>query len=203
MIELTDEQVQALGGSPEAPPRAVNPRTNETFVLLRVEEYERLKADEDELDYSPWTPEELGAAAAEVAEATDWAVIEDDEPETADGGGVVKRGDVVAVRFPHASGVRGKKRPAVVVQADSYAGVVNTVTLVEITGNLALASDPACLLIDVTTAEGQATGLTKTSVVSCLVLATVFARDVQPLGALSPALMQRLDACLKAALGLP
>jgi len=30
------------------------------------------------------------------------------------------RGDVVLVRFPHSSGARGKKRPAVVVQADGY-----------------------------------------------------------------------------------
>ena len=36
----------------------------------------------------------------------------------------MKRGDVVLVRFPHASGLRGKKRPAVIVQADKYAGVV-------------------------------------------------------------------------------
>ena len=31
----------------------------------------------------------------------------------------MNRGDVVLVRFPHPSGARGKKRPAVVVQADS------------------------------------------------------------------------------------
>jgi mRNA-degrading endonuclease toxin of MazEF toxin-antitoxin module len=36
----------------------------------------------------------------------------------------MKRGDVVLVRFPHPSGVRGKRRPAVMVQADSYAGRV-------------------------------------------------------------------------------
>jgi mRNA-degrading endonuclease toxin of MazEF toxin-antitoxin module len=33
----------------------------------------------------------------------------------------MKRGDVVLVRFPHPSGQRGKKRPAVVVQSDAYA----------------------------------------------------------------------------------
>ena len=35
----------------------------------------------------------------------------------------MKRGDVVLVRFPHPSGQRGKKRPAVVVQSDAYAGL--------------------------------------------------------------------------------
>jgi hypothetical protein len=63
MIELTERQVQALEQPHENPPRVVNPRTNETFVLLRVEEYERLK--EDEYDDSPWTREELQALAWE------------------------------------------------------------------------------------------------------------------------------------------
>jgi mRNA-degrading endonuclease toxin of MazEF toxin-antitoxin module len=33
----------------------------------------------------------------------------------------MKRGDVVLVRFPHPSGQRGKKRPAVVVAPDACA----------------------------------------------------------------------------------
>jgi mRNA interferase MazF len=116
----------------------------------------------------------------------------------------MSRGDVVLVRFPHPSGGRGKRRPAVVIQADSYAGVVNTLVVAEITSNLAMASDPACLFIDTTTPEGQATGLVSDSVVSCLALASVYADAVdRTLGSLSPALLQRLDACLKAALGLP
>ncbi len=32
----------------------------------------------------------------------------------------LERGDVINARFPHASGVRGKKRPVVVVQANVY-----------------------------------------------------------------------------------
>lgn len=114
------------------------------------------------------------------------------------------RGDVVLVRFPHPSGVRGKKRPAVVVQADGYAAVVSTVVVAEVTSNLTMATDPACLLIDTITAEGKATGLVRDSVVSCLVLVTVYTDTVERvLGSLSPALKQRLDDCLKAALGLP
>ena len=116
----------------------------------------------------------------------------------------MKRGDVVLVRFPHPSGVRGKRRPAVVVQADSYATVVRTLVVAEITTNLALASDPACLFIDVASPEGQATGLLGNSVVSCLALATVYADAVaQTLGLLSPVMVQQLDSCLKVALGLP
>ena len=116
----------------------------------------------------------------------------------------MSRGDVVLVRFPHPSGVRGKKRPAVVVQADTYSAVVGTLVVAEVTSNLALANDPACLLIDVTTAEGKATGLVRDSVASCLVLVTVYADSVDSvLGTLSPALVQKLDACLKVALGIP
>jgi len=107
------------------------------------------------------------------------------------------------VRFPHPSGVRGKRRPAVVVQADVYSAVVGTVVVVEITSNLSMATDPACLLIDLTTLEGRATGLLHDSVVSCLVMATIYADTIdQTLGSLSSALLYRLDGCIKAALGV-
>jgi mRNA-degrading endonuclease toxin of MazEF toxin-antitoxin module len=114
------------------------------------------------------------------------------------------RGDVVLVRFPHPSGLRGKKRPAVVVQSDAYSGVLNTIIVAEVTKNLTMASDPACLFIDMTTPEGKATGLLRDSVVSCLVLVTVYADTVaQVLGSLSPTLIQRLNGCLRVAMGLP
>ena len=46
----------------------------------------------------------------------------------------MNRGNVILVRFPHPSGLRGKKRPAVVVQSDAYAGTVSG-------GNAALLPD--------------------------------------------------------------
>jgi mRNA interferase MazF len=115
----------------------------------------------------------------------------------------MNRGDVVLVRFPHPSGQRGKKRPAVIVQANGYAGLVNTLVVAEVTKNLSMAGDPACLFIDSTTPDGQATGLLRDSVVSCLLLVTVYADSVTQLGTLSPSLEQRLNSCLKAALALP
>ena len=116
----------------------------------------------------------------------------------------MKRGDVVLVRFPHPSGQRGKKRPAVVVQSDAYASTVSTVVVAEVTKNLTMKDDPACLFIDVSTPEGKSTGLLLNSVVSSLVLDTVYTDTVaQALGRLSPSLLQRLDGCLKAGLGLP
>ena len=45
MIELSEQQMQALENPAGAPPRMVHPRSKEMFVLLRVDEYERLKQD--------------------------------------------------------------------------------------------------------------------------------------------------------------
>lgn len=70
MIELTEQQVEALENPEAIPPRVVNPRTNETFVLLRVDEYERLK--QEGYDDSPWTREELQALAWERVKHEDW-----------------------------------------------------------------------------------------------------------------------------------
>lgn len=116
----------------------------------------------------------------------------------------MNRGDVVLVRFPHPSGLRGKKRPAVIVQSDAYAGTINTLVVAEITSNLSMANDPACLFIDTNTSEGKATGLIRDSVVSCLVLVTVYSDTIaQGLGTLSPTMKQKLNDCLKVALALP
>jgi mRNA-degrading endonuclease toxin of MazEF toxin-antitoxin module len=116
----------------------------------------------------------------------------------------MNRGDVILVRFPHPSGLRGKKRPAVVVQSDAYTGKVSTLVVAEVTKNLTMASDPACLFIDLSTPEGKATGLVRDSVVSCLALVTVYTDNVaQVLGTLSPAMMRKLDERLIVALGLP
>ena len=115
----------------------------------------------------------------------------------------MKRGDVVLVRFPHPSGMRGKKRPAVVVQTDAYAGAINTVIVAEVTKNLAMAKDPACLFVNVNTPEGKATGLLRDFVVSCLILVTVYTDSVaQVLGSLSVAQVQQLNDCLKVAMAL-
>jgi mRNA interferase MazF len=116
----------------------------------------------------------------------------------------MKRGDVLLVRFPHPSGGRGKKRPVVVVQADAYNQTLRTLVVAEVTKNLQMAQEPACLFIDANTAEGQATGVVQDSVVSCLLMATIKADRVdQVIGALSDTMMQKLNSCLKAALALP
>jgi mRNA-degrading endonuclease toxin of MazEF toxin-antitoxin module len=116
----------------------------------------------------------------------------------------VTRGDVVLTRFPHAGGMRGKKRSALVVQADSYNATANHVILAEITTNLTPANDPAFVFIDIATPEGKATGLDQNSLVSGLFLATVFGdRIEQVIGQLSAGLMQKVNIGLKTALELP
>lgn len=116
----------------------------------------------------------------------------------------MKRGDVILVRFPHPSGQRGKKRPAVVVQSNAYTRAVSTVVVAEVTKNLTMKDDPACLYIDVSMPEGKATGLLVDSVVSSLVLDTVYTDTVDEiLGSLSATLLRKFDNCLKVGLGLP
>jgi hypothetical protein len=75
MIELTEQQMRALEHADVSPPRVVNPRTQEAFVLLRVDEYERLK--DGEYDDSPWTSEELQALAWERVKHEDWDEYDD------------------------------------------------------------------------------------------------------------------------------
>jgi hypothetical protein len=75
MIELTDKQIEAVRHSPAVPARLVNPQTNETFVLLPVDEYQRLKSDA--YDDSPWTPEELHALAWEAGKSAGWEEMDE------------------------------------------------------------------------------------------------------------------------------
>jgi mRNA-degrading endonuclease toxin of MazEF toxin-antitoxin module len=115
----------------------------------------------------------------------------------------VHRGEMGMPRLPHAGGNRGKKRPAVVIQADPYNTTLKHFILAEITTNLGAASDSASFLIDVATLEGKATGLDNSSVVCCLFLSTVAeARITKVIGSLSDAMKTKLDACLKTALQL-
>lgn len=66
MIELTEEQRRELAG-PE--PVAIDPQTQQVYILVRKETYERIK----ELLYhdSPWTDEEMDLLAEEAGELLD------------------------------------------------------------------------------------------------------------------------------------
>ncbi|RIK86182.1 MAG: transcriptional regulator [Planctomycetota bacterium] len=114
-----------------------------------------------------------------------------------------RRGDVVLVRFPFASGAGGKLRPALVVQNDRDNQRLANVVLAAITTRTHHSGEPTQRLIDPQAPEGANTGLRHVSVVSCENLATVEKQlIVKRLGGLSPSLMNEVDECLKAALGL-
>ena len=69
MIELTQEQVQALGMPKTTPPRIVNPQTREMFVLVPIAEYERLIDEEHE--GGSWTDEERDLLRWEACQMLD------------------------------------------------------------------------------------------------------------------------------------
>ncbi len=70
MIELTQEQAQAVAKPETSPPRVVNPQTQEVFVLVPLTEYERLTEDA-EYDDSPWTDEERDLLREEACQLLD------------------------------------------------------------------------------------------------------------------------------------
>jgi hypothetical protein len=70
IIQLTEEQVQAVAASGKAPPTWVDPITQTNYVLIRKDLYERLTGEE--YDDSPWTAEERDALAWEAGKHTGW-----------------------------------------------------------------------------------------------------------------------------------
>jgi mRNA interferase MazF len=116
----------------------------------------------------------------------------------------VARGTIVLVDWPFAGGGGTKLRPALVVQNDRDNQRLTNTILAMITSVTRRALEPTQLLIDLSTTEGQQSGLRQDSVVNGVNLFTVEqTKLVRSLGTLSVALMQRIDACLKVALELP
>lgn len=114
------------------------------------------------------------------------------------------RGDVVIVQFPYQDGTRGKNRPALVVQCDRNNRRLQNTIVAMITGNIQRAeTEPSQLLVNPTTDEGSNSGLHGPSAIKCENLFTIAQRDIlHNIGHLSPSLMMKVDACLKASLGL-
>ena len=114
------------------------------------------------------------------------------------------RGDVVLVDYPFSSGDGFKRRPALVVPNDrDNARLTNTI-IAMITSHRDRVYESTQLFIEISTPEGQRSGLRQDSAVICTNLFTIEKRLVrQRIGALSGNLMFGIDACLKAALKLP
>jgi mRNA-degrading endonuclease toxin of MazEF toxin-antitoxin module len=115
----------------------------------------------------------------------------------------VRRGDVVLVLYPFAAGMGSSRRPALVMQNDADNTRLHNTMVAQITTNLRRVAEPTHLLLAQGTAEGQQAGLLHDSVVSCINLATVYEDRIdRVIGHLPDAVMRRIDACLKVALGL-
>ena len=77
MIELTQDQMQALGQAGNQPPTLIDPATRTTYILLRKDEYERMAGEYDD---SPWTNEEMDLLAIEVDAMLDDDMAIEDAP---------------------------------------------------------------------------------------------------------------------------
>lgn len=116
----------------------------------------------------------------------------------------VQRGDVVLVDYPFAGRAGSKVRPALVVQNDRDNGRLLNTIVAQITSVTRRSGEPTQVLIDMTTPDGQQSGLRQNSVVNCVNLATLDKGKVlRKLGRLSPALLGHVSDALKAALALP
>ena len=115
----------------------------------------------------------------------------------------VRRGDVVLVLYPFASGRGASRRPALIVQNDRDNRRLDNTIMAQITTNVRCAHEPTQLLIERSTPEGQQAGVLHDSVVSCNNLATVHEDRIdRVIGHLPDPLMRSIDECLKTALGL-
>lgn len=117
----------------------------------------------------------------------------------------LKRGDVVLINMPFASGTGGKVRPVLVIQSDhNNTRLVNTI-VAGITSNTSRTGhEPTQLLIDISTPEGVQSGLHQSSAITCENVATIEqSKILHTLGRLPTTLMQKVDGCVKAALELP
>lgn len=116
----------------------------------------------------------------------------------------VQRSDVVLVDYPYAGGGGAKVRPALVIQNNrDNQRLVNTI-IVQITSLTRRALESTQLLIELTSPEGQQSGLRQDSVVNCVNLLTLDkGKILRKLGILPDALMQQVNDRLKTALELP
>jgi mRNA interferase MazF len=113
----------------------------------------------------------------------------------------VRRGDVVRVDWPYSDRTGSKVRPAVVVQDDVYNQRLADTVLVLVSRT---ARAPGATEVEIDPAVEPNSGLRYRSVASCTNLLTVDqGLVVQSIGHLSAGTMQRIDDCLKVALGLP
>jgi len=89
-----------------------------------------------------------------------------------------KRGDVVLVLFPDSNLRTAKRRPALVVQADTLATGLPQTIIAMITSNMTRAGHPSRVTLLLNSAEGKEAGILMDSVVMTDNLATVRENEI-------------------------
>ena len=117
----------------------------------------------------------------------------------------MRRGDIVLVDFPFATGSGTKVRPSLVIQCDrNNARLQDTIVAIITSNTTRAAAEPTQYLIDPTHRDWQSSGLKLASVVKCENIYTFNNRRILRLiGQLSKATMQEIDNCLRASLEIP
>lgn len=114
-----------------------------------------------------------------------------------------QRGDIVFCDFPYSDGTGSKRRPALVVMGDTYRKLNHTILATISSSKSRFVGDPSQLMIDHSSVDWAISGLRIPSVIQCEFLAAIHKSLIQrKIGELSAATMQRIDECLKAALGI-
>src|SRR5262245_49260251 len=89
MPMLTPELKRAVEQAGEDLVRLTDPETQRAYVLMPLDEYEKLAAGDDN---SPWTDEEMEALSEEARQSLDGQTM------------TIARGDIAASRTPRADG---------------------------------------------------------------------------------------------------
>jgi len=113
----------------------------------------------------------------------------------------MNRGDVVIIDFPYSDRTGSKVRPSLVVQSDTLNPIRHDAILAIIT-SMSSGRPGTEILLEVTSEPGS--GLRFDSYLQCDTLATLDQSLVLGvIGSLSAQTMQKVNQCLRAALGLP
>ncbi|MHB1035341.1 MAG: type II toxin-antitoxin system PemK/MazF family toxin [Pirellulales bacterium] len=114
------------------------------------------------------------------------------------------RGDIILADLPFSDSSGAKRRPAIVVQCNRNNQRLDDVIVALITSQTQHAvTEPTQVLVDITTTEGQGSGLLHTSAIKCEHLITLHCRLIwRVIGRLPSTLMQQVDDCLRISLDL-
>ena len=113
---------------------------------------------------------------------------------------IYKRGDIVLMLFPHSDLRTAKTRPALVVQADNLQTGLPQIIVAMITSRMLRAQHQSRVIVQLSTLEGQQSGLLTNSVVMTDNLATVAETEIDRIIGTLP--MGNIDAALRHTLGL-